>query len=216
MILNKLVICDLDGTLIDSRADLTDSVNLMLRDLSVPPLSLDTVTSYVGNGARKLVERAIGESGNELENALALFKKYYSKNMKNKTCLYPTVSEGLTKLHSADFKLAVISNKPTVNCIEVLEHLGIGHLFDIVYGASDKYALKPDPEAILMAVEKMAATKEGSWIVGDSLMDLEAGRNAGLGCCYAKYGFFKLAPSLFDYSADSFAEIADFVLTYGR
>lgn len=214
MSMNKLVICDLDGTLIDSREDLADSVNLMLRDLSIPPLSLDIVTSYVGNGARKLVERAIGGSGIELEPALVLFKKYYSENMKNKTCLYPTVSEGLADLHSAGFKLAVVSNKPTMNCVEVLSHLGVGHFFDVVYGASDKYALKPDPETILMALKETGSSREGSWIVGDSLMDLHAGRNAGIGCCLAEYGFFKLDPLFFDYSAETFAKIADFILNF--
>ncbi len=212
--MNKLVICDLDGTIIDSRKDLATSINLMLKDVNLPEIDVDTVTGYVGNGARKLVERALNGKYHDAEHALKIFKKYYKKNILNETIVYPTVPDGLEKLHKNNIKLSLISNKPSENCIEILQHFNLDKYFDVVFGGDEKHPLKPDPKTVVLSIEKTNATKENSWIIGDSLADLNAGRNAGIKCCYAEYGFFQLNKNDFDYSVDTFAKFADFILQF--
>ncbi len=201
-----LLICDLDGTLIDSREDLATGVNLMRADYGLIPLSVESVTGYVGDGARKLVERALPESVKNIEDALHKFKKYYQENMFVKTRLYPTVEEGLRLLHGKGWKLALSSNKPSDKCEAILRHFGVDLYFDMILGASEKYPLKPDPSSVLIAMKKIAADKALTWIIGDNHTDLEAGRRAGIRCCYAKYGFGNEGAEKYDMAVDSFME----------
>lgn len=208
--MHKLAICDLDGTLVDSREDLADAINLTRTDFSLEPLSIPVVTGFVGNGARKLVERAFHGESADIEHALGLFKGHYGRNLKNKTQLYPTVKEGLETLRKSGCKLVVVSNKPAKNCISLLEHLKIDSFFELVYGG-DSHALKPNPQSIMMAMEGTGSSREHSWIVGDGMADLEAGRNAGIRCCYAEYGFFSLDASLFDFSVKCFSDFANYL-----
>ena len=150
---HQLLLCDLDGTLIDSREDLATGVNLMRADYGLEPLSIGVVTDFVGNGARKLVERSLPGSVKSIEEALHKFKNYYKENMFVKTRLYPSVEEGLRLLHGKGWKLALSSNKPSDKCEEILKHLGIAVYFDMILGASENYPLKPDPASILIAMK---------------------------------------------------------------
>ena len=206
---HPLLLCDLDGTLIDSREDLATGVNLMRADYGLIPLSVDSVTGYVGDGARKLVERALPESVKNIEDALHKFKKYYQENMFVKTRLYPTVEEGLRLLHGKGWKLALSSNKPSDKCEDILRHFGVDLYFDMILGASAEYPLKPDPASILIAMEKTSADRNATWIIGDNHTDLEAGRRAGIRCCYAKYGFGNEGSERYDMAVDSFMEFVE-------
>jgi phosphoglycolate phosphatase len=206
---HPLLLCDLDGTLIDSREDLATGVNLMRADYGLEPLSIETVTRFVGDGAGKLVERSLPESVKNFEEALHKLKKYYGENMFVKTRLYPGVEEGLRLLHGKGWRIALTSNKPSDKCEDILRHLGIDSCFDMVLGASEKYPLKPDPASIFIAMEEIGAAMGDTWIIGDNHTDLEAGRRAGIKRCYAKYGFGHVGSEGYDMSVDSFMEFVD-------
>jgi phosphoglycolate phosphatase len=206
---HQLLLCDLDGTIIDSREDLATGVNLMRADYGLEPLSTESVTALVGNGARKLVERTLIGSVKNIEEALHKFKKYYQENMLVKTRLYPTVEEGLRILRGKGWKLVLVSNKPADKCEEILKHLKIDLYFDMNLSASEKYPLKPDPASILIAMKETGADKNKTWIIGDNHTDLEAGRRAGIKRCYAKYGFGHVGSEEYDMAVDSFAEFVE-------
>jgi phosphoglycolate phosphatase len=203
---HQLLLCDLDGTLIDSREDLATGVNLMRADYGLEPLSIGVVTDFVGDGARKLVERSLPGSIKSIEEALHKFKNYYKENMFVRTRLYPSVEEGLRLLHGKGWKLALTSNKPSDKCEEILKHLGIAVYFDMILGASENYPLKPDPASVLIAMKETCTDKNATWIIGDNYTDLEAGRRSGIKCCYAKYGFGNLGAEGYDMAVDSFME----------
>ncbi len=206
---HPLLLCDLDGTLIDSREDLVTGVNLMRADYGLEPLSLESVTGFVGDGARKLVERALPGPLKNIDEALHKFKGYYKANMFVKTRLYTGVEEGLRILHGKGWKLALSSNKPSGKCEDILKHFGVDVYFDVILGASDNYPLKPDPASILIAMDETVSDKIRTWIIGDNYTDLEAGRRAGIKRCYAKYGFGHVGTEEYDMAVDSFMEFVD-------
>ncbi len=203
---HHLLLCDLDGTLIDSREDLATGINLMRADYGLGPLPVETVTKYVGNGASKLVERAMKDCATAHEGALEKFKKHYGDNMFVRTHLYPGVREGLYLLHGHGWKIAITSNKPNEKCEEILRHFKFDQLFDIILGGSHKYPLKPEPESILLAMKETKTSLGNTWIIGDNYTDLEAGRRAGIRRCYARYGFGHIGSEDFDMVVDSFME----------
>ena len=143
------IIFDLDGTLIDSRADLCTGVNLMRQDFNLPPLPLEQVVKYVGNGTLALCERALAGTGVNPAEALPHMKKYYREHLLDQTTLYPGVADGLRRLHDAGFPLAVISNKLETPSKSILEALGVGSLFQLIVGGDSGFKLKPDPESLL-------------------------------------------------------------------
>lgn len=207
-----MLIFDLDGTLIDSRRDLTTGVNLMRKYYSLPPLDVDTVTSYVGNGARKLVERAIpSDSSIDIDEAIGLFKKHYTANMVNETSCYPAVEETLEKLARDGWKMAIITNKPGAMAEDVLKELGIARYFTHIIGGDSKLPLKPDPASLLYVIEQNNAAIADTWMIGDNYTDLAAGRNAGVRRCYASYGFGHLNGEEFDAEIKSFDELVNIV-----
>ncbi|OGV38159.1 MAG: hypothetical protein A2X48_06405 [Lentisphaerae bacterium GWF2_49_21] len=206
---HHLLLCDLDGTLIDSREDLAAGVNLMRADYGLKPLPVETVTAYVGNGAKKLVERALKDFEVSHDEALEKFKKHYRDNMFVKTSLYPTVGEGLKILRGHGWKIALTSNKPSDKCEDILRHFKMDTYFDLVLGGSHKYPLKPEPESIMIAMKETGANPNETWIIGDNHTDLEAGRRAGIKRCYARYGFGHIGSEDFDMVVDSFMEFVE-------
>ena len=146
----KLIIFDLDGTLADSLPDLADATNFMLARFGRPALDLDQVRRLVGQGARRLVERALaGASEGEIEEGLAVFLAYNDAHIADKTVLYPGVPETLARLRGAGFHLAVLSNKNEALCRKLLDLFGIGHFFGAVLGADSLPYRKPSPEPVL-------------------------------------------------------------------
>ena len=189
----RLFLFDLDGTLIDSRADITTALNLALVRMNIRPLSESRVVEFVGNGVQKLVERALRETtGFQPENPLiqqgmALFREEYQNHLLDRTCLYPGVREGLDRLSWARF--AVVSNKPEKFSRRILEGLGLGGRFCPVLGEDSTQTRKPDPTALLNAMECCAASPEETVMVGDSPVDIEAGKAAGVMTCGVRGGF---------------------------
>ena len=207
--MNGVVICDLDGTLIDSRADLAAAVNMVRAEYDLAAISIDVATSYVGDGVKKLIERALAGADADLDEAVESMRHHYSKGMLNEAYVYPTVFEGLATLKSAGLKLAIATNKPQGACEAIVEALGLTPHFDVILGGSSDYSLKPDPAMLLLAIEKTGTRSEDSWMVGDNHTDLASGRRAGVKVCYADYGFGSIGGESFDVRVDSFAEFAE-------
>ncbi|MDD5697360.1 MAG: HAD-IA family hydrolase [Victivallaceae bacterium] len=201
----QVIIFDLDGTLIDSRRDLTTAVNLTREFYRLPPLPLETVCGYIGNGARKLIERSLRGEKIDIDDALPRMKQFYLEHLTDATELYPGVAEGLRTLTASGWKLAVITNKPDESAKLLLNRLDAARYFDEIMGGGGGYPLKPEPEALLHFAAKWRADVTRSWMVGDHYTDMEAGTRAGMKRCWASYGFGDPRGLTYDLEAKSFA-----------
>jgi len=191
----RLLIFDLDGTLIDSRLDLIHSVNAMMRYLNRPELPGDVVASYVGDGAPMLVQRALGDPQDEevLRRGLDYFLAYYREHKLDHTHVYDGVKEALAAIRDSanglPRSMAVLSNKPVNPSRAIVEALGLGEFFASVYGGNSFPTKKPDPEGAQTILKQASAKPEEALIVGDSSIDITTGRNAGMWTCGVTYGF---------------------------
>ncbi len=192
----KLVIFDLDGTLIDSRLDLVHSVNAALRHIERPELPDDVIASYVGDGAPILIQRALGgESVDQatVRKGLDFFLSYYREHKLDHTTVYPGIADALAAIQNSangvPRKLAVLSNKPVIPSRAIVDALGLGRFFSQVYGGNSFTTKKPDPEGALKLIEETGVRPEQAVIVGDSHVDVQTGRNAGLYTLGVTYGF---------------------------
>ena len=191
----RLLIFDLDGTLIDSRLDLVHSINAMLQHFKRPELPDEVIATYVGDGAPMLVRRALGDPKNEafLKEALEYFLTYYRVHKLDHTHLYDGVREMLAALRSSQNgsrrQMAVLSNKPVNPCRAITEALGLGGFFVSVYGGNSFATKKPDPLGAKTIVKETGTRPEETLMVGDSSNDVLTGRNAGLWTCGVTYGF---------------------------
>jgi phosphoglycolate phosphatase len=190
----KLLIFDLDGTLIDSRLDLAHSVNAMLRNFGRHELPTDVIASYVGDGAPTLVRRALGDPQDEafLQEALHYFMAYYREHKLDNTFVYAGVREALAAISSnngAPLKLAVLSNKPVNPSRQIVQALGLGDFFSQVYGGNSFPTKKPDPFGAQTLLRENGCTPEEAMLIGDSDVDVLTARNAGLWSCGVSYGF---------------------------
>jgi phosphoglycolate phosphatase len=192
----KLVIFDLDGTLIDSRLDLVHSVNAALRHIGRASLPDDVIASYVGDGAPILIQRALG--GEAVDDAivrqgLQFFLSYYREHKLDHTTVYEGIQDALGAVqresNGVRRKLAVLSNKPVVPSRAIVEALGLGKFFTQIYGGNSFATKKPDPEGARKLLEENGVRPEEAAIVGDSHVDVETGRNAGLWTVGVSYGF---------------------------
>lgn len=180
---------DLDGTLIDSRADLTSAVNHALAGIGHPALPQEKVLVHVGNGMKRLIHDVVGRvSEAEFEKALSDFETYYGAHCVDKTTLYPGVKPVLNEFKER-FKLAVVTNKPAGFSKKILETLGVAELLSVVIGGDSTPYKKPHPAPVLAAIEKSGGTLEGALLVGDGSQDLEAAQSIGVRTCLVKYGY---------------------------
>jgi len=185
-----LLIFDLDGTLIDSKRDLADSVNAMRAWMGLHPIPDDHVYSYVGDGAPMLVRRALpGASEDDLERALRYFLAYYREHMLDATTLYPGVREALDRLHRAGAPLAVLTNKPVRFSERLIEGLGLAQQFFRIFGGNSFPDKKPHPVGIERLMEESGAARERTVMVGDSAVDVRTARNARVQACGVAWGF---------------------------
>jgi len=193
--LPRLVMFDLDGTLVDSVPDLATAVDRMLVELGREPVGVECVRQWVGNGARVLVRRAlaggldhsaVGEA--ESEEALARFLDIYA-DCHELITLYPGVHELLEALSTAAVELAVVTNKPERFVAPLLEQVGLGGYFRWIIGGDTLPQQKPDPAALLQVMRLAGVTKEQSLFVGDSRSDVLAARAAGVPCVAVSYGY---------------------------
>lgn len=189
----KLLIFDLDGTLIDSRLDLIHSVNAMLRYFKKPELPGEVVASYVGDGAPMLVRRALGDPRDEhfFKRALDYFLSYYREHKLDHTTVYEGIPEALHQIQSNGHqrKMAVLSNKPVNPSRAIVEGLGLAKFFVRVYGGNSFETKKPDPLGIQTILQETGTLAREAVMVGDSAIDVLTGRNAGLATCGVTYGF---------------------------
>jgi phosphoglycolate phosphatase len=187
----KLAIFDLDGTLIDSKKDLVLSVNATLAGMGLPALPEAIVSSYVGNGAPVLIERALGEHFTADSHAWALqhFLDYYKEHKLDNTRFYPGVDQTLRRLHAAGIRLAILTNKPVGASIAIIDGLGASALFDRIYGGNSFPEKKPHPIGVDTLVSELAIPRENTLMVGDSRVDVETARNAGIACAGVRFGF---------------------------
>ena len=183
------LIFDLDGTLIDSKQDLIRSVNAMLVETGREALHEDTVSSYIGHGAPRLVARALGNDATEEEcgRALRFFLAHYDEHKLDSTCAYPGVAEALEELR--DFPMAVLTNKPVRVSRRILEGLGLAKYFRAVYGGNSFETKKPDPLGAMRILEEFDTAPAEALMVGDSEVDVQTARNAGTFAAAVNYGF---------------------------
>jgi phosphoglycolate phosphatase len=189
----RLLVFDLDGTLIDSGADLCASVNAMLRHFDRPPLPEKVISTYIGDGAARLVSRSLGEPADAafLDSALAYFLDYYRQHKLDQTYVYPGVFASLDSLRfepgGAARSMAVLTNKPIGPSQAICDALGLSPYFFRIYGGNSFATKKPDPEGLLTLLKEAGVSAQETLMIGDSNVDIRTARNAGvwsMGCTY--------------------------------
>jgi phosphoglycolate phosphatase len=217
--IHGLMIFDLDGTLVDSKRDLVHSVNAARGLMNLPPISEQLVSSYVGNGAPVLMQRALGPQASEADVArgLEFFMTYYRAHMLDNTRLYPGVKDALDRLREAGAKMAVLTNKPVRLSRLIVEGLGLTQHFFQVYGGNSFDQKKPDPIGIETLLGESGLARERTIMVGDSGVDVQTARNAKVLACGVSYGF---QPESFveyppDLVVDDMAELVEYVVKRG-
>jgi phosphoglycolate phosphatase len=191
----RLLIFDLDGTLIDSRLDLIHSVNAMLRQFGRAELPGDMIATYVGDGAPMLVRRALGDPSDEqlFRSALEYFLAYYRLHKLDHTVVYSGVPEALARIsephNGVQRQMAVLSNKPVNPSRDIVQALGLGDFFVRIYGGNSFPTKKPDPLGVQTILQETGVAASEALMIGDSAIDILTGRNAGLWTCGVTYGF---------------------------
>jgi phosphoglycolate phosphatase len=182
-------IFDLDGTLIDSKTDLVNSVNTMLCDIGRKELPTDTIAGYIGHGAPQLIASALGpdSSDGDRKAALAVFLAHYEKHNLDATRAYPGVEEALTALGKRP--LAVLTNKPLKMSVQILEGLGLAKFFAAIYGGDSFGKKKPDPSGALSILRELSTEPQHAAMIGDSDIDIQTARNARMQAVAVTYGF---------------------------
>src|SRR5579884_2872710 len=212
----KLLIFDLDGTLIDSKLDLVHAVNATRAYLAMPPLDHELISSYVGHGAPVLIRRVLGPSASEAEvqSALEYFIAWYSDHKLDNTSLYPGVAEALGMFAEAGIQMAVLTNKPVRISHRIIEGLGVGDRFFRIYGGNSFDQKKPHPVGVEALLAEAQVTREAAAMIGDSSVDVATARNSGIAAYGVTWGFqpdtFRDAPP--DACFDDMRELAEFVL----
>jgi phosphoglycolate phosphatase len=206
----RVLIFDLDGTLIDSGADLALSVNATLKEMGRAPLRNDQIFGYVGQGAGRLIEQALGPgtTREECQQGLAFFLSYYRAHMLDNTVTYPGVREGLAALDG--MPMAVLTNKPVRFSRQILEGLGLASYFRYIYGGNSFESKKPNPAGMGVLLRDFGAAPRQVMLVGDSEVDVQTARNAGTWCCCVTYGLGadQLAKNPPDLLVNSLTELA--------
>ena len=211
-----LLIFDLDGTLVDTKQDLTNAVNATRARMGLPALDEQLVSSYVGDGAPTLIRRVLAPEASEeaLTRALEFFLAYYGEHKLDCTRPYPGVREALERLSRAGVQMAVLTNKPVRVSQAILEGLSLDRYFARIYGGNSFEQKKPDPVGVETLLAELGVERERAMIVGDSAIDVRTARNASVKVCGVTYGFQPetLAAEPPDVVVDSLAQLADIIL----
>jgi phosphoglycolate phosphatase len=190
----KLLIFDLDGTLVDSREDLANSINAMLTHFGKKELPHEVIASYIGDGAPMLVRRSLGDPDDEsfVQDALLYFLAWYREHKLDNTYVYEGIVESLKAIQKSrdgePVKMAVLSNKPVGPSRAIVDALGLGSYFFQVYGGNSFHTKKPDPAGVQALLEEAGVFPEETIIVGDSDIDVLTARNAGIYSVGVMYG----------------------------
>ena len=185
----RAFIFDLDGTLIDSKTDLVNSVNAMLREIGRSELPTETVAGYIGHGAPQLIASALGPDSSDADRkaALSVFLAHYERHNLDATCAYPGVQEALAAL--ASHPMAVLTNKPLKMSLQILEGLGLARFFSAIYGGDSFEKKKPDPSGALSILKELSTEPRHAAMIGDSDVDIQTARNARMRAIAVTYGF---------------------------
>ena len=206
----QLLIFDLDGTLIDSRADLAAGINHMRSHFGLEPLSLETVVGYIGHGVRRLVAGSLQGADVALEEALCINKEYYYSHLTVHTTLYEGVEQGVHRLTAAGHQLAVLTNKPGDPSRQILAYFGIGDYFAAIIGGGDIENLKPEPDGVHRCMEVSGVDTANTWMIGDHYTDLAVAENAGIKSAFVRYGFGEVRGYKPDVYFASFSELVGY------
>ncbi len=206
----KAFIFDLDGTLVNSSLDLANAVNELRKHYKLPELDLDTILSYIGNGALKLVERSFKGTGINPKDALQLFLDFYEEGIYNKTDFYPDVEDFLKELKAKKLPAVILTNKPQKMTDILIEKMGAGHYFKHIYGP-DEFGKKPDPNGLKKCIDLLGIDTQDVLMVGDHHTDIFAANSSGVDCVYLSYGFGTIGDSKPDYVFESFKELFRFL-----
>lgn len=186
------VIFDLDGTLLYTLEDLTDSTNYALKFFNYPAKTIEEVKNFIGNGVAKLIERAIpnGLENKNYKKCLEIFKEHYAKNMYNKTTPYEGVLELLRDLKNENYKIAVVSNKFD-NAVKDLCYKYFPNLINFCAGENEAEGIKkkPAPDTVLKIIKNFNISKNEAIYIGDSEVDIQTAQNAGLKCISVCWGY---------------------------
>ena len=184
------IIFDLDGTLLNTLEDLTDSVNFALEKYGMPLRTLDEIRHMVGNGVQKLLRRAVPTetTDEECEKVFAEFKHHYAEHCNDKTDLYPGIRELLKRLKELGFHMAIVSNKLQEG-VDALSELYFKEYVEAAIGARDGMQKKPAPDGTYEAMQILNVTKERCVYVGDSEVDIATAVNTGMDCITVEWGF---------------------------
>lgn len=210
----KTLIFDLDGTLLNTLDDLTASVNYAMGQCGFPERTIDEVRSFIGNGVKVLIRRAIPEGTGEAEynKAHSEFRKHYSENSRNKTAPYEGIMELLHTLKSKGYVLAIVSNKVDF-AVKDLRDKFFSDVIDVAIGDSDATRTKPEPDMVYKAIDELGVDKNTCVYIGDTDVDIETAKNAGMDCISVSWGF-RSHSELEDSGAKMIADTAEEILKF--
>jgi len=186
----RAIVFDLDGTLLDTLDDLANAANWALRRNGMPVRSLAEIRQFVGNGVRRLIERAVPEGTDEalFERTFDDFKHYYVNHCQERTCLYDGIPELLCVLKEKGYKLAIVSNKLQAGVDELYERY-FRDMVEVALGEQPQWQRKPAPDMVLEAMKRLGVTADEAIYIGDSDVDMATARNSGLSCISVLWGF---------------------------
>lgn len=199
------VIFDLDGTLLDTLEDLKNAANYALKTCGMPERTLEEVRRFVGNGVKNLMIRAVpdGEDNPQFERAFDTFKEYYGVHCNDATKAYDGIPELLQELKNNGYAMAIVSNKID-SAVQDLNNRYFSQV-EVAIGDRENLRRKPEPDSVFLALEKLGRSREEAVYVGDSDVDLDTARNAGLPCISVLWGFRDKA-FLIEHGAQTFVE----------
>lgn len=191
----KAVVIDLDGTLLNTAPDLAEAATRMAAELGLPPIGLDTIKTYIGNGVSRLVKRVLTRDMDAepdaplFARALPVYEKHYAEVVSRESCPFPGVVDGLQAMKTAGYRLACITNKAEKFTVPLLKDTGLFDYFELILSGDTLPKRKPDPLPLQHACQFFGITPSELLLIGDSLNDTQAARAAGCHVFCVPYGY---------------------------
>ena len=209
----RLLVFDFDGTLVDTKKDIVDSVNRTLTELDLRTLDRDTLSTFIGKGVNHLMIRSLEGTGcDDLSRAIEAFMRHYEAHLMDQTDLFPNCRETLA--HFTHKENTILSNKPTRFITQILDALEWRAPFSTIIGGDLMPEKKPDPGGLHHILEQHGVRPEDTLMIGDSLVDIETGKRAGVKTCGVTYGHAgraSLESAQPDWIIDNLSELKDFI-----
>ncbi|MBO1722110.1 HAD family hydrolase [Extibacter sp. GGCC_0201] len=213
----KACVFDLDGTLTDTLESLAYSVKATLREMGLEEITTDECRRFVGNGARRLMECALeaagDKTGSRIDEGMEIYGRIFDANCTYHVTPYDGIPQMITRLRAVGLKLAVLSNKPHVQTVKVVQEIFGDDIFDCVQGQMEGLKRKPDPEGVYKVLERLHTEKEDCLYIGDSEVDVKTACNAGITCIGAAWGF-RSREILADAGAEHIIDMPEELLQY--